>query len=174
MQKVKLESLVRQFQENDDDFRRIKELVRQTVEESLRNKRYMLEIATLSVIESCRKDPAKFNILYHNLSSDGTSLELRPGEHNSEQYRFVFSPDEELYHKHNNANDIVYLKFLVDEAKQFFNGWIKELEQVCIDRLLDALTSTSISSHLAKRSPPDSTAVLPKQKYGNDKDDPLQ
>ena len=45
LQKVKLESLVRQFQYNNEDFRRIKELVKQAVEQSLTSHRHILKIA---------------------------------------------------------------------------------------------------------------------------------
>ena len=70
LQKVKLESLVKQFQNNNEDFRRIKELVEQGIEQSLTNHRHILKIAFLSVIDSCRRDPVKFNVLYYNLSSN--------------------------------------------------------------------------------------------------------
>lgn len=52
LQKEKLESLVRQFQNNNENFRRIKELVKQAVEQSLTSHRHVLKIALLSVIDS--------------------------------------------------------------------------------------------------------------------------
>ena len=67
LQKEKLESLVKQFQNNNEDFRRIKELVNQEVRHSLTNHRHVLKLAFLSIIDSCRRDPVKFNILYYNL-----------------------------------------------------------------------------------------------------------
>lgn len=72
------------------------------------------------------------------------------------------------------AKDIVYLKFLADEAEQFFNWRINELEQVCINRLAEAFISASLSSQLTKKSFLDPKAVLPIQTYRNEKQDPLR
>ena len=58
-----------QFQNNNEDFCRIKELVNQAVKKSLTEHRQLLSLALLSVIDSCRRDPAKFSILYYNLPS---------------------------------------------------------------------------------------------------------
>ena len=69
LQKEKLESVVSQFQNNNEDFCRIKELVNQAVKKSLTEHRQLLSLALLSVIDSCRRDPAKFSILYYNLPS---------------------------------------------------------------------------------------------------------
>ena len=39
---------------------------------------------------------------------------------------------------------VAYWKVLVDEAEQFFNRMIKELEQVCINQIIDVFISGSI------------------------------
>ena len=57
LQKEKLESLVRQFQNNNEGFRRIKELVKRIIEQRLVNHRHVLLIALQSILESCRRDP---------------------------------------------------------------------------------------------------------------------
>ncbi len=51
---------------------------------------------------------------------------------------------------------------------------VKEMEQVCINRLIEAFISGSMSSQLTKKSLLASKAVLPIQTYGNEKEDPLQ
>ena len=80
IQKVELESMVRQFQNNNKSLQRIKEYVRQTVEQSLTNHRHILKLAFLSVIDSCRRDPIKFDILYHHLPTAATTTETRLAE----------------------------------------------------------------------------------------------
>ena len=57
LQKEKLESLVRQFQNNNEGFRRIKELVKRIIEQRLVNHTHVLLIALQSILESCRRDP---------------------------------------------------------------------------------------------------------------------
>lgn len=54
--------------------------------------------------------------------------------------------------QHENANDVAYWKVLVDAAEQFFNRMIKEMEQVCIKRIIEAFIPGSISSQLTKKS----------------------
>ena len=76
--------------------------------------------------------------------------------------------------KNINANDVAYWKFLVDEPEQFFNRTIKELEQVSINRIIEAFISGSISSQLAKKSIVDSNAVLPIQAHENKKEGSLR
>lgn len=68
LQKEKLESILREFQNSNEDLQRIKEIVRQIVEQRLAKHRHLMILALLSVIDSCRRDPVKFNILYHNMS----------------------------------------------------------------------------------------------------------
>ena len=86
-----------------------------------------MTLALLSVIDSCRRDPIKFNILYHNLSPAAITTEIRLAEFDMiDQYNYGLSTDEQLCYQHENANDdVAYWKVLVDEAEQFFNGMIK-------------------------------------------------
>ena len=175
LQKVKLEFLVKQFQNNNEDFRRIKELVKQAVEQSLTNHRYRSILAFLSVIDSCRRDPVKFNVLYYNMSPAATTTETRLAEFNMiDYYNFGLSPDKQLCYQHKDADDVAYWKFLVDEAEQFFNGRIKELEQLCINRLIEAFISTSISSQLTRKLYLHSEALPSIQTYRNEKEGPLR
>ncbi len=50
---------------------------------------------------------------------------------------------------------------------------VKELEHVCINKLVQAFISGSVTSQLAKESILASKPVLPTQIYGNEKKDPL-
>jgi hypothetical protein len=63
LQKIGLESMVREFQNNNEYLQRIKDLVRRIVEQSVANQKHVLVLALLSVIASCRGDPSKFYIL---------------------------------------------------------------------------------------------------------------
>ena len=160
LQKVELESMVRQFQDNNESFQRVKELVRQIIEQRLMYHRHVLLIALQSIIDSCRRDPVKFNILYYNLSAETTiTAETRLAE---------FGMIEQYDHGLSANDDVAYSKVLVDLAEQFFNRMIKEMEQVCINRLIEAFISGSISSQLTKNSILDSKAVLPIQTYGSE------
>lgn len=152
------------------------ELVNQTVKQSLTSHRYILKAAFLSVIDSCRRDPTKFNILYHNLPSSATTTSTPLAEFNMTlpYDSSGLSPDEQHpYYQHKNANDVAYWKFLVDEAEQFFSRKIKELEQVCINQLIETLISASLSSQLTKKSNKDPEALRYMQNIWERKEDPL-
>lgn len=154
LQKEKLELIVKKFQNENEDFRKIKNIIKQTVELSLTNHRHVLKTAFLSVIDSCRRDPVKFNILYYNLLSSAatTTTETRLTKFSKiDQYNFGLSPDKQLYYQHKDAKDVAYWNVLVDAAEQFFGERIKELERVCINQLIDMFISGSISLQLIKR-----------------------
>ena len=174
LQKEKLELIVKQFQNDNEDFRRIKELVKQALQQDLTNHRHILIRAFLYIIDSCRRDPLRFNILYHNLPSAKTT-EIRMAEvgmtltnNNSGLL------DEHSCYQHNNADDIAYWKFLVDEAEKFFLGRIEELEQVCVNRLIEAFVSAPLSSQLTKKPYLNSEDASSLQTYEIEKKDPLQ
>ena len=171
MQKVKLESLVKQFQNNNEDFRRIKELVEQGIEQSLTNHRHILKIAFLSVIDSCRRESGKIQC---SLLQFVTNCNFRRRDWRNlnriDQYNYELSTNEQLCCEHKNANEVTYWRFLVDEAEKFFNERLNELEQVCINRLTDVFTSVSIPSQLTKKSGLDLDVVSSMQLYGNKSD----
>ena len=91
-----------------------------------------------------------------------------------DQHNYGLSMNNQSRNQHENSNDVAYWKVLVDSAEHFFNGMIKELEQVSINRIIEAFITGPISSQLAKKSILDSNAVLPMRVYGNEKEDPLQ
>jgi chromosome segregation ATPase len=180
LQKEKLESVVRQFNYNNESLQRIKELVKQIIEQRLMNHRHVLLIALQSIIDSCRRDPVKFNILYPNLSYAAlTTTETRLEKSGMiNQYNHGLSTNDQLYYQHENSNDddVAYSKIIVNVAEQFFNRMIKELEHVCINQIIEAFISGSISPQLTKKSILDSKAVLPVlpiQTNGNEKEDLL-
>ena len=140
------------------------------------NHRHVLLIALQSIIDSCRRDPIKFNILYYNLSAGAiTSTETRLAEFGMiDQYNYGLTSNDQLCYQHEDSNDVAYWKVLVDAAEKSFNTMIKELEQVSINRIIEAFISGSTSSQLAKKSIPDSNAVLPIEAHGNEKEDSIR
>jgi hypothetical protein len=131
--------MVKEFQNNNESLQKIKEFVRRTIEQGLANHKHVLVLALLSVIDSCRRDPTKFNILYHNLSTTAIPKRRLAYYDHIDRYDYGFSTSEQLCYQHENANDVAYWKVLVDAAEQFFNRMIKELKQVSINRIIEAM-----------------------------------
>lgn len=68
------------------------EIVEQTVEQSLIDNRDVLSLALLSIIDSCRRNPTKFNISYYNWLSAATTTsttEIRLTEFGSSKFGIV-------------------------------------------------------------------------------------
>ena len=66
-QNIGLERLLRQFKNNSEDYIRIEYVAKQTVRSVLSDNRQLLKLALLSLIESLRADPIKFNFLIHGV-----------------------------------------------------------------------------------------------------------
>jgi hypothetical protein len=49
-----------------------------------------------------------------------------------------------------HSKDVAYRKVLVDAAEQFFNGRIKDLEQVSINRIIETFVSGSAGYYIRK------------------------
>jgi hypothetical protein len=76
-EKVRLEVLVTQFKNNNEDYLKIKRAAEEKVKDVLTNGKLILKFATLSVIESLRSNPELYNFVLYNIpNSNATSYSL--------------------------------------------------------------------------------------------------
>jgi hypothetical protein len=68
-QNIRLDSLLKQFKNNDKEYIKIRYVAKQTVRSTLSDNRQLLKIALLSLMESIRIDPGKFDVLIHRMPS---------------------------------------------------------------------------------------------------------
>lgn len=68
-QNMRLNALLRQFKNSDEGYLMIRYTTRQAVISALSDSRQLLKFALLSLIESLRADPIKFNFLIHDMPS---------------------------------------------------------------------------------------------------------
>jgi hypothetical protein len=68
-QNIILDSLLKQFKNNNEGYNKIRYVAKQTVRSTLSDNRQLLKIALLSLMESMRIDPGKFDILIHRMPS---------------------------------------------------------------------------------------------------------
>ena len=147
IENVRLQTVVKQFRNNNEDYLKISEIVKQTVQDMITNPRDLLRMAFISVIDSCRSDPSKFNILYHNLPlvSKTTELASLPLIE-SGRYSYGLYSDEQLRRNYTNS-DYVYENILLDKAQQLFSQKVNNLTEACLDRMIndntDLPTTTS-------------------------------
>jgi hypothetical protein len=106
----------KQFSDNNESLQRIEELVKKIIEQRLMNHRHVLLLVLQSIIDSCRRDPIKFNILYHNLSADAITREIRLAEFgNINQYNYGQSTNDHLCYQQKmllmTLTSIVHIQF---------------------------------------------------------------
>jgi hypothetical protein len=143
LQKVRLEGLVDNFQNNDEGYIKIKNTAEEKVISILSDRKMLLKLALLSLTESMRKDPDKFNafIFCDNKSSSSTTqtrgysqyYDTVPYERRQQQY-----PSQDC------------IDVLLEEAEKLYNKLAKEL----VDESISDYASNILSS-LPLLQPPD-------------------
>ena len=68
MQKIRLQNFVKDFQDNNIEYNKVKQAIEGEVEYVLADRRRLLRMAIQSVIELLRLDPEKFHSYYYNQS----------------------------------------------------------------------------------------------------------
>ena len=77
MQKIRLEALVDNFQDNNEGYIKIRRTVEAKVHSALSDRKVLLKLTLLSLTESMRKDPQKYSsLIYHN-RSDTSNIDNR-------------------------------------------------------------------------------------------------
>ena len=69
LQKIKLQNFVKDFQDNNIEYNKVKQAIEGEVENVLAGRRQLLRTAIQSVIELLRLDPQKFHAFYYNQST---------------------------------------------------------------------------------------------------------
>jgi len=138
--RMKLEAAVRQFQNSNEVYIKIRKTVEEKVHSVLSDKKMLLRLALLSLTESMRKDPDKFNAFIFCDNKSSSSTTQTSGY--SQYYDTVPCGQQQF-----PSQD--YIIMLVDESEKLYNKLVKEL--------VDESSSDygcSISSPLPLLAPP--------------------
>jgi hypothetical protein len=118
--RMKIEAAVRQFQNNNEEYTKIKKTVEEKVHSILLDRRMVLKLALLSLIESMGKDQDKFSsLIYHNRSSTTQS-------ENFSQYYFAGSYGQQPYPSQDYPIE-AYTAMLLEAAEKLYDKLAKEL-----------------------------------------------
>jgi hypothetical protein len=120
MQKLRLQTLVDNFQNNDEGYIKIRNTVEEKVHSVLSDKKTLLELALLSLTESMRQDPDKFKafIFCDNKSSSSTT---QTRGHNQYYDTVPYGQQQQQY----PSQDCIDV--LLEEAEKLYNKLVKEL-----------------------------------------------
>ena len=107
LQKVRLQELVDNFQNNDEEYNKIRNTVEEKVVSILSDKKMLLKLALLSLTESMRKDPDRYDaLIYHNKLPTAASV-----NHSSNRYYEIASYGQRQYPSQD------YTAMILDEAE---------------------------------------------------------
>jgi hypothetical protein len=120
IQNVRVKALVDNFQNNNGEYNKIRNTAEEKVISILSNSKMLLKLALLSLTESIRKDPDKFNafIFCDNKSSAST----RQTRGYSQYYDTVIYGQQQQRYRSEDCIDV-----LIEEAERPYNKLTKEL-----------------------------------------------
>ena len=85
-QKTQLEEFVECFKNNNGEYVKVKENIKQEIENNLTNPKRLLRLALLALIVSLRKDPNKFQLLYYQILTEATTTLTSPSQVSTPSY----------------------------------------------------------------------------------------
>jgi hypothetical protein len=138
--KIALEDLVKRFENNNEEYLKINQTVKDKVGSILSDGKVLLRLALYSLMESIRNEPVKYSSLfcYHNnnnISLPGTTHYPASSMYVVlQQQQYISSRDYFIEH---------YTTMLIEEAEKLYNKLVKEITNGII---YDPSFSSSISS----------------------------
>ena len=142
LKKALLEGLVECFKSNNEVYVTLKETIKREVENSLTYLRQFLKFALVSLIESLRKDPNKFQLLYYQMSTDLKVSSQIPSVNGNQDYFISCEIEKDLTRGYNPTED--FEKFVLDEAAELYNKMIDELTTKTISTTSFQLSSFTL------------------------------
>src|SRR5215208_6438514 len=139
-QNIRLSSLLKQFKNNNEEYIKIRCVAKQIVKSTLSDKRQLLKIALLSLIESMRTDPSKFNFLIHRMPSTvmmSKSTIIDYTGSSSNYHTNLFS-----HYSNQNGYDETLAEVLVNEAAILYEKMVKDFTNQTITNAAPDSTAT--------------------------------
>jgi predicted transcriptional regulator len=122
--RVRLENAIGSFQNNNETYIKIKQMIKQEIESIISNPRRLLQFALVSIFESSRKHPGKLHAMYYNMPTIRT-MERSKGDSHHQDIQY-----EQYSYQHTNEYDTCE-NILLDEAEQLYNRMIEESMNMC-------------------------------------------
>ena len=129
VEKTKLENFMEYFQNNNEVYLKIKQIVKQEIEHILANPSRLLRFALASIFESSRRHPGKLQSLFYNMSTAEIQSLLRISIGQND-----YNPGQD-----GNAPE----KILLDEAEQVFSKLIDDITGKCANEISNDAKSVS-------------------------------
>jgi len=133
-QRIKQEAIIKHFENNNEEYSKIKKTVQEKVISVLSDRRTVLKLALLSLTESMRKAPDKYSHLIHN----NTNTSSTPSRTQATDY------DTASYELQQHYPSQAYTDMLLEEAEKLYNKLAKELGDEIISDYASSTSSASL------------------------------
>jgi len=133
-QRIKQEAIIKHFENNNEEYSKIKKTVQEKVISVLSDRRTVLKLALLSLTESMRKAPDKYSHLIHN----NTNTSSTPSRTQATDY------DTASYELQQHYPAQAYTDMLLEEAEKLYNKLAKELGDEIISDYASSTSSASL------------------------------
>jgi hypothetical protein len=136
--KMALEDLVRRFENNNEEYLKINQTVKDKVGSTLSDGKGLLRLALYSLIESIRNEPVKYGslICYYNNNNNLSSSSTITTDYSSQYYGASYRQQHDYFME-------AQIDMLVQEAEKLYNKLVNEITNGII---YDPSFSSSISS----------------------------
>ena len=135
-QRMKLEAGVKQFQNNNEEYVKIRNTVEEKVHSVSSDKKMVLKLALLSLTESMRKDPDRYtSLMYNSMSSISKTQSIG---YSSNQHYGAASSRQQRY------SSLDYISMLLEESEKLYDKLAKEW----VDEIISNYASNTSSSLL--------------------------
>lgn len=137
IKKARLENIIDSFQNNNETYAKVKQMIKQEIESIISIPRRLLQFALLSIFESSRKHPGKLQAMYYNMPTLG--IVRRSSSTNA-----IVDSHEQYLSEYTNEYD-TWEKLLLDEAEQLYNRMIEE--SINMYTINEMINNTESSTH---------------------------
>ena len=123
-QNIRLNALLRQFKNSDENYLKIRYAAKQAAESVLSDSRQLLKFAVLSLIESLRADPIKFNFIIHGMPSPLTMSKSKIIDHEESSCKYhvkTFS-----YYSNQNSYAETLTDLIANEATNLYEKMVND------------------------------------------------
>jgi hypothetical protein len=155
-QNMRLNALLRQFKNSDENYLKIRYAANQAVRNAISDRRQLLKFAILSLIESLRADPIKFNFIIHGMPSPLTMSKSTIIDHAGSNSSYYVKSSSSYYDQNKYAETLT--EVIMTEAANLYKKMVKEFTN-------EAMTDAAVVS---------STKLLPSMIYSDEQTDQTQ
>src|SRR5215207_421297 len=159
LKKTQLEEFIECFKSNNKYYVKIKEDIKQEVENTLANLKQLLRQALLALIESLRMDPSKFQLLYYQMSTETTTTTptapspISTPAYSSQNCPGFYIGEQYLSQDYNNPTE-AFENFVLNEAEKLYGKLLEDSIDKTISNLPSDILPNVQSSSVLRRTEP--------------------